>query len=106
MNASKDDQEGRLAGNSKQMTQMQIQVAELKEALQTETQSKLSMQLNLRGAETKLEQFLEQIEAEQEARKIAERNSNSFQQQVCCLRTLLLMIFHFHRRPYSIDLCH
>ena len=82
MNSSKDEQESRMAGSSKQMTQLQIQVAELKEALQSETQAKLATQLKFRENESHREQLFEQIESDQDARKLLEKNFVTLQQQV------------------------
>ena len=57
LNTHREEQESRITSSSKIATQLQAQVAELKEALNSETQSKLTTQVQFRAELYKFEIF-------------------------------------------------
>ena len=89
LNTHREEQESRITSSSKIATQLQVQVAELKEALNSESQSKLATQLQYREALSKAEQLQEQVEAEEDARKALEKNLAQLQAQVCFREAIL-----------------
>lgn len=82
LNTHREEQEGRITSSSKIATQLQVQVAELKESLNSETQSKLATQVQLRESISRVEQLQEQLDAEEDARKVFEKNLSQLQAQV------------------------
>lgn len=97
LNTNREEQENRISSSSKIATQLQVQVAELKEAVNSESQLKLATQVQLREQLSKVEQLQEQLEAEEDQRKVLEKNLAQLQAQASVFKSFKCL-FAAHTR--------
>lgn len=97
LNTNREEQENRISSSSKIATQLQVQVAELKEAVNSESQLKLATQVQLREQLSKVEQLQEQLEAEEDQRKVLEKNLAQLQAQVNVFKSFKCLFAAYNR---------